>query len=137
MHLNVSKLRFLAPFALVMGLVAIPTDGSAQSVATPTPGLGVATRTPTARPSATATPSVSQAPALIPREILFGNPEHARLRISPDGLRIAYLAPDPRGILQVWTRTIGQTDDRAITSDPKQDVFNYLWTYDSQRILYL
>src|SRR5665213_704048 len=31
--------------------------------------------------------------ALIPRALLFGNPEKARPRISPDGTMLAYLAP--------------------------------------------
>jgi len=33
------------------------------------------------------------APTLIPRETLFGNPDKAALRVSPDGKRIAFLAP--------------------------------------------
>ena len=59
----------------------------------------------------------TQVPPLIPREVLFGNPRYARLRISPDGTRIAYLAPDDRDVLQVWIRTIGERDDRAVTAD--------------------
>jgi dipeptidyl aminopeptidase/acylaminoacyl peptidase len=76
-------------------------------------------------------------PPLIPREVLFGNPRNARLRISPGGTRIAYLAPDDREVLQVWVRTIGQADDHMVTADPRRGVFNYFWTYDSQQILYL
>ena len=38
---------------------------------------------------------------LIPREVLFGNPEKAAAKISPDGRHLAYLAPDDRGVLQV------------------------------------
>ena len=30
---------------------------------------------------------------LIPRDVLFGNPEKAAPWLSPDGTRIAYLAP--------------------------------------------
>ncbi len=30
---------------------------------------------------------------LIPREVLFGNPERANPQISPDGTQIGYLAP--------------------------------------------
>ena len=39
-------------------------------------------------------------PALIPREALFGNPEKAQPRLSPDGARLAYLAPVD-GVLNV------------------------------------
>src|SRR5438309_4731822 len=38
----------------------------------------------------TAAPAV---PRLIPREILFGNPDKAAARISPDGKHLSYLAP--------------------------------------------
>src|SRR5581483_865577 len=69
--------------------------------------------------------------------VLFGNPRYARMRISPDGTRIAYLAPDARDVLQVWVRTIGQNDDRTVTADPRRGVLNYFWTYDGQQILYL
>lgn len=35
----------------------------------------------------------AEMPALIPREILFGNPERADPKISPDGAQLASLAP--------------------------------------------
>jgi len=40
-------------------------------------------------------------PPLIPREILFGNPERQNPQISPDGKYLAYLAPDKNNVLQV------------------------------------
>ena len=48
-------------------------------------------------------------PALIPREVLFGNPKRASPRLSPDGRRMGYLAPD-EGVLNVWVRTVGGDD---------------------------
>jgi hypothetical protein len=38
---------------------------------------------------------------LIPRELLFGNPERMGPRLSPDGARLAYLAPKD-GVMDVW-----------------------------------
>ncbi|MDT4897556.1 MAG: hypothetical protein QOH25_2633 [Acidobacteriota bacterium] len=78
----------------------------------------------------------AELPALIPRDILFGNPEKAAPQLSPDGKMIAYLAPD-NGVLNVWVRTIGKTDDRVITSDKKRGVRSYFWQQDSQHILFL
>jgi dipeptidyl aminopeptidase/acylaminoacyl peptidase len=78
----------------------------------------------------------AELPALIPRDILFGNPEKAAPQLSPDGKMIAYLAPD-NGVLNVWVRTIGKTDDRVVTSDKKRGVRNYFWQQDSQHILFL
>ena len=34
-------------------------------------------------------------PDLIPREVLFGNPERTSPKLSPDGKMLAYLAPRP------------------------------------------
>jgi dipeptidyl aminopeptidase/acylaminoacyl peptidase len=78
----------------------------------------------------------AELPALIPRDILFGNPEKAGPQISPDGKMIAYLAPDG-GVLNVWVRTVGQGDDHVVTSDKKRGVRIYFWQQDSRHILYL
>ena len=78
--------------------------------------------------------SQSSAP-LIPRSVLFGNPERTSPEISPDGTMLAYLAPD-QGVLNVWVRTLGKTDDRVITDDRKRGIRNFFWQYDSQHILY-
>src|ERR1044071_4321831 len=75
-------------------------------------------------------------PPLIPREDLFGNPEKASPQLSPDGRRLAYLAPD-EGVLNVWLRTVGQEDDRAITRDRKRGIRMYLWAFDGRHLLYL
>ena len=72
---------------------------------------------------------------LIPREILFGNPEKTNPQISPDGTQLGYLAP-VNGVLNVWIRTIGKTDDRAVTNDTKRGIRNFLWQYDNQHVLY-
>ena len=73
---------------------------------------------------------------LIPRDVLFGNPEKAAPWLSPDGTRIAYLAPH-EGVLSVWVRTIGAADDRVVASDPKRPIRNAFWAPDGTRVLYL
>ena len=73
---------------------------------------------------------------LIPREVLFGNPERADPQISPDGTQIGYLAPVD-GVLNVWIRTLGKTDDRAVTADKHRGIRNFLWQYDNKHILYV
>lgn len=79
---------------------------------------------------------LAQEPKLIPREVLFGNPEKASPKISPDGKMLAYLAPD-QGVRNVWVRTIGKKDDRVVTSDRKRGISIYFWQPDSRHILYL
>ena len=75
-------------------------------------------------------------PAVIPREVLFGNPERASPRLSPDGRRMGYLAPD-EGVLNVWVRTVGADDGRAITHDRKRGIRVFFWAQDNRHVLYL
>ena len=61
---------------------------------------------------ATVAPTASaELPPLIPRDVLFGNPDKAGPQISPDGKHLAYLAPDDKNVLQVWVRPIDKADD--------------------------
>src|SRR6185369_13940745 len=73
---------------------------------------------------------------LIPRKVLFGNPDKANPKISPDGRMIAYLAPE-EGVLNVWIRTVGGNDDRAVTHDRVRGIQSYFWQPGSAHILYL
>lgn len=73
---------------------------------------------------------------LIPREVLFGNPVKTSPQISPDGKMMAYLAPVDN-VLNVWVKTIGQEDDRAVTKDEDRGIWMYFWAQDSEHIMYL
>jgi len=73
---------------------------------------------------------------LIPREVIFGNPEKAAPRVSPDGTRLAYVAPLD-GVLNVWIRTIGAQDDKAVTNDTNRGIYRYFWAEDGKHIMYL
>ncbi|MBI4028348.1 MAG: prolyl oligopeptidase family serine peptidase [Verrucomicrobia bacterium] len=74
---------------------------------------------------------------LIPRELLFGNPERTNPQISPDGKLLAYIAPDSKNVLQVWMRTLGQQDDRVLTADKKRGIRWYFWAFDGEQLIYL
>lgn len=73
---------------------------------------------------------------LIPRETLFGNPENTSPRLSPDGKRLAWLAPE-EGVLNVWARTIGEDDERAVTHDRSTGIRMFFWAQDADRLLYV
>jgi dipeptidyl aminopeptidase/acylaminoacyl peptidase len=73
---------------------------------------------------------------LIPRDILFGNPDKANPQVSPDGKRMAYLAP-VNNILNVWVGTIGLDDYQALTNDTDRGVRFYIWAADNRHILYI
>jgi dipeptidyl aminopeptidase/acylaminoacyl peptidase len=80
--------------------------------------------------------SINYEAPLIPREVLFGNPEKLEPRISPDGNRIAYLAPC-KGVLNIWLKTIGKDDDKVITDDKGSGIRIYFVAHDNRHILYL
>jgi dipeptidyl aminopeptidase/acylaminoacyl peptidase len=84
-----------------------------------------------------AAPALAELPPLIPRDILFGNPEKAGPQLSPDGKHLAYLAPDGKNVLQVWVRTVGKEDDRPVTRDEKRGIRQFYWAYDNQHLLYM
>ena len=80
-------------------------------------------------------PADADLPPLIPRTLLFGNPEKGAPQISPDGKKLAYLAPS-NGVLNVFVRTLGKSDDAVVTSDAKRGIRAYFWQPDSAHILY-
>jgi dipeptidyl aminopeptidase/acylaminoacyl peptidase len=73
---------------------------------------------------------------LIPIEILAGNPDRITPRLSPDGTLMAYIAPD-NGVLNVWVKTIGKDDDRAVTKDTNRGIRRYFWAKDNTHIMYM
>ena len=80
--------------------------------------------------------SPNSAAGLIPREVLFGNPDKASAQISPDGLRLAFLAPVD-GVLNVWVGPVhNPAAAKPVTNDRKRGIRGYGWTYDSRYIGY-
>ncbi len=75
-------------------------------------------------------------PELIKREIFLGNPVKSQPRLSPDGTRIAYLAPSETDVLNVWVRTVGRNDDRMVTDDKHRGIRTAFWAHDSRHLLY-
>lgn len=72
---------------------------------------------------------------LIPRALLFGNPEKTSPQISPDGTRLGYLAPDEKGVLNVWVRDLKQPgNDQKVTSDSNRGVRSFFWQQDGRHI---
>ncbi|MEU1954901.1 S9 family peptidase [Nocardia rhamnosiphila] len=80
----------------------------------------------------------NQRPELIDIEAFFADPQFANPSISPDGTRIAYLAPH-RGRRNVWVRGIDATHDDAVpvTHDTRRGITTYYWTDDTRWLLYL
>ena len=72
---------------------------------------------------------------LVPREVLFGNPERMSPRISPDGSRLAWIAPD-EGVLNVWVGSVGDDQSRPITRDRDRGIRSFFWAHDRRHLIY-
>ncbi|KAF9310864.1 hypothetical protein BG003_008030 [Podila horticola] len=76
------------------------------------------------------------APTLVPRKAIFGNPTRLKPLISPDGKRIAFIAPKD-DVLNIWVAPVADTKNaKCITNDTKRGIRQYLWTHNNQ-IVYI
>ena len=78
---------------------------------------------------------------LIPRDILFGNPERVSPRISPDGSQLAWIAPRD-GVLNVWVAPIGPAGvdwsaASVVTDDTDRGIRSFTWARDGRHLLYV
>lgn len=74
---------------------------------------------------------------VIPRDLLFGNPDKARVRISPDGTKIAFIA-SLDGVLNVYVAPIDAPKEAVVvTSDKGRGIWEYFWSYTNKHIVYL
>ena len=80
---------------------------------------------------------------LIPRSVLFGNPERTSPHLSPDGTRLAWIAPLD-GVLNVWVAPVAvdaggvDTDAaRALTQDTDRGIRFFAWAHDNRHVLYI
>lgn len=82
-------------------------------------------------------PKPADATPLIARSVLFGNPDKAAGRVSPDGRHISHLAPLD-GVLNVWVAPIDRPGDaRPITRDTGRGIRSYQWAYTGEHLLYI
>ncbi len=74
---------------------------------------------------------------IIPRRVLFGNPDRAQGRLSPDGRWLTWLAPRD-GVLNVWLAAFDTPDQaRPLTDDRGRGIRSHGWAYDNRHVLYV
>ncbi len=91
---------------------------------------------------------------LIPRSVLFGNPERTSPEISPDGGSLAWIAPRD-GVLNLWVAPIGGgagaggkggaggqegvdwAAAQPVTEDKDRGIRAFAWARDGQHVLYV
>ena len=141
---------------LLFLLAACSSAATATPPAASTPTAGpttipeptlVPTAVPTLTPTVASTPTFTVPPSptplpqdttpLIPRQVLFGNPDKASAKLSPNGTRISYRAPLD-GVLNVW---VGPVDDpgaaKPVTSDTGRGIHGYFWAFTNEHIIYV
>jgi dipeptidyl aminopeptidase/acylaminoacyl peptidase len=77
---------------------------------------------------------VTDAPCRIPLEDFFRNPERESPRLSPDGRRLAFLAPVGRR-MNVFVRDLGTDEEQQVTFAESRDIQGYVWA-GSERIVF-
>lgn len=106
-----------------------------QPKPSPGPALEQSAAVPVQATALSGGPPAEPAKDLIPRKALFV-PLADKPRVSPDGRRLAYLAPD-YGIPKLWMRTLGAEDDRVVTPDRAHAARMFAWQCDGEHILSL
>jgi dipeptidyl aminopeptidase/acylaminoacyl peptidase len=85
---------------------------------------------------------------LIPRSVLFGNPERTSPQISPDGSALAWIAPRffagrGDGVLNLWVAPVGGESGvdwavaRPVTEDTDRGIRSFAWARDGRHLLYI
>ncbi len=73
---------------------------------------------------------------LIPRSVLFGNPDKVAVKISHDGQNTSYIAPH-NGVLNIFLAKGNKLDTaKPITNDTHRGIRSYFWSYDNKHIVY-
>lgn len=93
---------------------------------------------PTTATAEAAAPAPPRADAnVLARKLLFGNPDRLPPRISPDGKRVLFVAPD-EGVLNVW---VGPADDpsaaKPVTKERARPIRQAFWAETSEHVIYV
>jgi dipeptidyl aminopeptidase/acylaminoacyl peptidase len=96
------------------------------------PSFAQTTKAPAKAPA-----KVQQVPALIDRELLFGDPEISGAQLSPDGKFLSFIKPY-NGTRNIWVKGLSEAFDKArpMTNDQARPVRNYFWSRDGKYLLY-
>ncbi|MFQ5520529.1 MAG: S9 family peptidase, partial [Candidatus Methylomirabilia bacterium] len=78
----------------------------------------------------------SARPGIIPRKTLMGNPDKISPELSPEGTRLAYIAPVD-GVLNVWVGPVADPGAaRPVTRDTHRGIRDYFWAFTNRHIIY-
>ena len=127
--------RLFLPVSLVV--VAFSACGGEPK---PNPVPPVTSATPPTSASVTAATVPPAAPkedaTLTARKTYFGNADRARVRVSPDGKLLSFLASEG-GVMNVFVAPIDDPSKaKAVTHEAKRNLRTYDWTMDGKHLVY-
>ena len=87
-----------------------------------------------------APPARKHVAPIIPRDVLFGNPDRTRVRISPDGTHLGYLAARD-GVLNVFVQDVKDGkltgEPKAVTKSTSRPIRDWSFVPGASQVLYL
>ncbi|HEY3415822.1 MAG TPA: hypothetical protein VGM23_02965, partial [Armatimonadota bacterium] len=83
-----------------------------------------------------ALPAVAELPVLLPRDVLFCEPDRYEVQLSPDGKSIAYLGRDAKNISQLWIRPVDSDQPRQLTHVMRSCIEDFKFAQQGRSILY-
>ena len=116
-----------------LSVLALGCGGGAPPAASPADTTeGATSAAATAAPVREARADAS----LLPRQLIFGNPDRTGPRISHDGKQIGWIAPKD-GVLNVFVAPVDDLSKaKPVTDSRARPIPFFLWAYDNQHILY-
>jgi Tol biopolymer transport system component len=81
-------------------------------------------------------PAKGELPPLIPRKVLFSDPQHATVTVSPDGNTLSYVAPSEQGVANVFVEELSTRRARMVTRATHRGIYDYAWAFDGKHLLY-
>ncbi|MDP6987377.1 MAG: S9 family peptidase [Phycisphaerales bacterium] len=72
---------------------------------------------------------------LIPREVLFGNPERSSVKISPDGTMLSFRAPVD-GVMNAWVQPVGGGEASPLTTFTDRPISSLGWAWNGEQLLF-
>ena len=81
--------------------------------------------------------AADESPGLLLRRLIFGDPERSIVRMSPDGMRIAFRAPVD-GVLNLWIAPIDRIGDaRPVTAVTDRNLGPWIvWMRDNRHVVF-
>jgi dipeptidyl aminopeptidase/acylaminoacyl peptidase len=85
-----------------------------------------------------ATTAMAQVPALIDRQLIFGDPEIIGAQLSPDGAYMSFIKPY-KGTRNIWVKKRDDpfTAAKPVTADTTRPIASYFWSRDGKYVLYV